>query len=190
MRATAAYDVLSDETKRARYDRGDGDDSDIYQGFDFGRASYLFNRDFSQAMMQRWRPGLTVSGTLVWDGRFVSITIHPDGTTEEHDQGRAFSVIRLFCTTTTLPGGGRTHSILFSTALGEALAALLVPDALARTPLFGPLATTVVTWVPTVLVGCLALRLFGPRRHVPGAIPDSLAEAFRHVPPSVQLHPM
>ncbi|CAJ1395571.1 unnamed protein product [Effrenium voratum] len=34
----------------------------------------------------RWRPGLKVTGTFKSRGKKVTITIHPDGTTEEHEE--------------------------------------------------------------------------------------------------------
>ena len=178
LKVSEAYEVLRDQTKRARYDRGGG--TGDYQGFDVGRASDLFNASLSQALMRQWRPGLTVSGTLVCDGKKITITIHPDGSTEEEEHAASGRASYL-STTTTMPGGGRMHSIQLRTSLGESLAALLVPDAIAVLPLLGPVATTVVSWVPTVLVASLAAAFFGAfaRRRKPGELTDSLTEAFK-----------
>jgi len=58
VRVAEAYEVLGDEAKRARYDSG-GTGSELYQGFDFGRASDLFNANFGEALARQWRPGMT-----------------------------------------------------------------------------------------------------------------------------------
>ena len=185
IKVSMAYDILSNPTKRARYDRGEGTDSDIYQGFDCRSASDLFNAHFSQMLMQRWEPGQTVSGTLVADGKRIRITIHPDGSTDEHEHtvsGRASSLYMYLSTTTTLASGEKLQSVFFRTFLGETLASLVVPASVARIPRVGHIATTVISWLPTVMFGCLALRIIGTRRRIPGELPDSLAEAFRHIP--------
>lgn len=49
----------------------------------------------------------------------------------------------------------------------------------------GPMATFVVSWVPTVLVGCLVLRALRGRARVPGELPDILVDAMRHLPPDM-----
>ena len=90
-------------------------------------------------------------------------------------------------TTTSRPGGGKSHLIRFSTTLGEALAGWIVPNAVARMPTWGRVATTLVSWVPTALVALLAVgfdqRFLRPRVVTPGALPDVLAEAFRRTEP-------
>ena len=43
LKVAVAYDILSDDAKRTRYDRGEGSDTEIYDGFDFDRASKTFN---------------------------------------------------------------------------------------------------------------------------------------------------
>ena len=190
LKVTLAYDVLSDEAKRSRYDRGEGDDSDIFEGRDFGSATDLFNAHFGQVLMQQWRPGVTVSGILLADGKRLSITIYPDGSTEEkeHAMGGFFSLFMFYGTTTTVAGGGRYVShILFRTMLGENLALLLVPGSLfSRRPLLGRAAATIVAWLPTVLAYSLAMRCversLDPRPSVPGRLPDSLAAALRRMP--------
>lgn len=183
LRIAEAYEVLSDPEMRARYDRDGGTGS--YEVFDLSRANDLFNRHFTQALMQRWRPGLTVTGTIMADGRRVSITIHPDGTTAEQVSEQTYfvsSLVSYLTTTTTMPHGGRVHSFQLTTLLGEKLAALIVPEAVATLPHIGPAATKLVSWLPTVLVSCLALRVFRPAPRVPGELPDVLADAFRYVP--------
>lgn len=187
MKVAVAYDILSDEAKRSRYDRGEGlADSAIYEGFDFDLASNVFNSHFSQSLFQAWRPGFTVSGTLAWEGKLVSVIIHPDGSSEEHEHaldGRIrslLSCIRYLRMTTTKIGGGRAHTFRFSTAFGESLAAQVVPSVVARIPIWGRISTVLVSWVPTVLAYCAVARCFRPRYITnPGAMPDSLAAAFR-----------
>eukprot|EP00929_Paragymnodinium_shiwhaense_P076254 TRINITY_DN39175_c0_g1_i3.p1 TRINITY_DN39175_c0_g1~~TRINITY_DN39175_c0_g1_i3.p1 ORF type:complete len:257 (-),score=30.26 TRINITY_DN39175_c0_g1_i3:76-780(-) len=54
-------------------------------GFDSRRAHATFDDLFGD-VHRSWKPGMTVSGTLVNNGKRVKITIHPDGTTEEHEE--------------------------------------------------------------------------------------------------------
>jgi len=86
LRVTSAYDVLSDKTKRARYDAGEGDDTHIFEGRDFSSASDLFDAHFAEGLMRQWRAGTTVSGILIMDGKRLKITIHPDGSTSEAEE--------------------------------------------------------------------------------------------------------
>lgn len=188
LKVAVAYDVLSDTTKRLRYDRGEGNDEEMYDGFDFCRANKVFHAHFGRMLMQQWRPGLTVCGTLqMGDGKKITVTIHPDGSTDEHEcelGGRTAHLYRYLTTTTTTTSGGKTFNFWFSTMLGEHLVAVMVPDELARRALMGRIITTAVSWVPTVLVACLTYTCCLRPRYLtrPGAMPDALADAFRHVP--------
>lgn len=182
LKTTEAFSILSDPAKRRRYDQNGG--YECYHKFDFGSASDMFDANFGQALMRQWRPGLTVSGTLLENGKRISITIFPDGSLEEEeDESRYRGKLASYMSTTTiLPNGGRKHTISgVRITLGQYLAAILVPDFIASLPLLGPVATTAVSWVPTVLVGCLALRIYGSTRREPGELPDSLKDAFAHL---------
>ena len=197
-----AYAILGDPDKRTRYDCGEGSsDAELYDGFGLDAASEQSNAVFGQALMQQWQPGLTVRGTMLWDRQIVSITIHPDGTTEETEQpsrGLVGSLFRFVHTTSTRAdgAGGTAHNVRFSTTLGEALAAAVegalstVPmwrQAVARRPVIGRAVATAVSWVPTALAALLAIRfdrrfLRVTRLPRPGALPSALAEALRQAP--------
>ena len=94
--------------------------------------------------------------------------------------------------------GGTAHNFRFSTTLGEALAAALVPASLyTRMPLTGRAVATALTWVPTVVAALLAISfdkryLRVTRLPRPGALPSALAEALRHVevPPPGEVWPL
>uniref|UniRef100_A0A7S0L1G1 J domain-containing protein n=1 Tax=Coccolithus braarudii TaxID=221442 RepID=A0A7S0L1G1_9EUKA len=172
-----AYEVLSDEVQRGRYDRGGGEDT--YEDFDLRRANDLFNEHFTQTLMRQWSPGLRVAGVLASNGVRVRITIEPDGTVEEAESPAASSWwVSYLATTTTLPNGGRVHSLRLTTLLGENLA-MLVPTVVAGLPRLGSVVTSLVRWIPSVAAGCLVLRLLRGRSRVPGELPDTLLEAFR-----------
>ena len=46
LRVTLAFEVLSDIEKRTRYDQGEGDDSHVFEGRDFGHALDVFEAHF------------------------------------------------------------------------------------------------------------------------------------------------
>ena len=69
LKVTLAYEVLSDVDKRSRYDDGEGDDSLLFEGRDLDSASDLFNEHFGQGLLRQWRPGVSVSGIRIADGK-------------------------------------------------------------------------------------------------------------------------
>lgn len=161
VRIAQAYEVLGDEAARARYDRGGGvgDGTALDRGFDFSRASEMFDANFGEALLRQWQPGMRISGTMVSNGKRVSVTIYPDGTTEEHESS---STNRAgYRSVSTSGPGGSTHVVHMEGGLGENLAAFIVPDVIQRVPGVGPACTTAVSWVPTLLCGICCIKVCG-----------------------------
>jgi curved DNA-binding protein CbpA len=154
----AAYEVLSDEQKRAAYDRGGMDLVNAGSGgfggspFDFFRASQMFNENFGEALANDWRPGMRVSGTLVRNGKRVNITINEDGTTDEYEEDGvqgAYSYVQ------RSGAGGSSTVIQINGSLGQALADMVLPQTMQRLPVVGPTLRNGVSWVPTLAcLGC------------------------------------
>ena len=167
---SAAYETLSDESARAAYDRGGMDLVRRQSGaksspFDFHRAASMFNENFGEALARDWQPGTRVSGTLVRGGKRVTITIHPDGTTDETEEEGArgsYSYV-----SRSGPGGGT--QIHIEGSIGRALADAVVPQSMQRIPLVGPALTTAVSWTPAIVcMGCCYVcccRSTAPRPH-------------------------
>jgi len=156
-----AYEVLGDERKRKAYDHGGTDLAEHRGGhsrhspFDFARASEMFADNFGDALAKRWQPGGRVTGVLVRNGKRISITIHPDGTTEEEEvidrSGRGG-----YTFVSQSSSSGQSVSIsLGEGGLGAVLSGLLIPDWLHAVPLLGPALALVVSWLPVLLcLGC------------------------------------
>ena len=196
-KVAAAYDVLGNESKRALYDQGGcSSDADILGGFDFDKASKAFNAHLSQALLRQWRPGFTLRGTIISEGRRVTVTIHPDGSMDEQQHvfwggSRIGFLVNYMSMTTQLPSGGRYHRVSFSTTFGEHLAAAVVPSVLANGGHLGRAVTSVVAWLPTALLLNTVYRLLlRPKIWAkPGAIPEALADAMRHASPHAFVRP-
>merc|ERR1719436_1582803 len=93
--------------------------------FDFARAANMFNENFGEALAQQWRPGQLVSGTLVRNGKRITITIHPDGTSDEKEEEGARGAYS--CVKTTSAHGSST-SIQINGSIGQAFADFLIPE--------------------------------------------------------------
>ena len=160
----AAYECLSNESSREAYNRvrdNPGASSLVaaqhspFGGFDLFRASKMFGENFGEALASDWSPGMQVSGTLVRGGKRVTVTIFPDGTSEE-------------CEATTRGGdmtyvnrsgaGGSFTSVQIQGSVGKALASAIVPESMQRVPVVGPAVSTAVEWLPAAMcIGCCFL---------------------------------
>ena len=89
LRVTLAFEVLSDVERRTRYDEGECDDAQVLDGRGFDSASDLFDAHFGHSVTRQWKPGRSVSGVRIEQVgstvKQISITIRPDGTTEERE---------------------------------------------------------------------------------------------------------
>eukprot|EP00316_Scyphosphaera_apsteinii_P012600 CAMPEP_0119339318 /NCGR_PEP_ID=MMETSP1333-20130426/98018_1 /TAXON_ID=418940 /ORGANISM="Scyphosphaera apsteinii, Strain RCC1455" /LENGTH=218 /DNA_ID=CAMNT_0007350815 /DNA_START=20 /DNA_END=676 /DNA_ORIENTATION=+ len=156
VQVAAAYEVLSDTQKRAAYDRGGSAVISNFHGggepFDFQRASQMFQENFGEALAQSWRPGKFVTGTLVRDGKRISITINPDGTTDEKEEEGAAGKSE-YSFVQQSEGGSTT--IQFSGSIGQALADYVLPQSMQRVPIVGPALSSGLSWAPTLAcLGC------------------------------------
>eukprot|EP00933_Yihiella_yeosuensis_P074010 TRINITY_DN82825_c0_g1_i1.p1 TRINITY_DN82825_c0_g1~~TRINITY_DN82825_c0_g1_i1.p1 ORF type:complete len:222 (+),score=33.44 TRINITY_DN82825_c0_g1_i1:112-777(+) len=74
---SACYERLSNPSA--------GGGSDLDRPFDSARAYATFE-DLFGTVHNRWKPGKTVTGTIVSGGKKKKLTIYPDGTTEESEE--------------------------------------------------------------------------------------------------------
>lgn len=184
IRIAQAYEVLGDAAAREQYNRFGSSLSAAGGGSRSGRGSAyhsaasarsMFDENFGEALAKRWRPGMRVTGKRVANGKAYTITINPDGTSEEQEVddlsskgGGGFTYV------TQTNTRGHTSAHIQVDSLG-ALAAALVPTWLAGLPLVGGLAITALSWLPTVAcLGCCWRLCFRRRRpaaavRMPGA---------------------
>uniref|UniRef100_A0A7S3RQW5 J domain-containing protein n=1 Tax=Emiliania huxleyi TaxID=2903 RepID=A0A7S3RQW5_EMIHU len=139
---SAAAEVLCDDQKRAAYDRGGSAMTSFarpgggFGGFDMRSAEAMFHASFGESLAASWQPGSRVSGTLVRDGKKVTVTIHPDGTSDEREEAASRSAGYSYVSrSSTGPGGGSFTSVHISGSLGQALADYLVPQSMQRATL-------------------------------------------------------
>ena len=107
-----AYEVLSDDQKRAHYDRfGEEATSSAATSYSGHRSSSAtraaratFNANFGESLAAQWRPGRQVSGTLLRGGTKYTITIYPDGTVEETAAGSMSELLNPFTLLSVIPG--------------------------------------------------------------------------------------
>ena len=155
VKVAEAYEILGSDEARAAYDRGvpARTGGGAHPHYDFARASAMFTETFGEELARDWQPGMKVSGVLQRGGKRVSITIHPDGTTDEVEtSARAMGDVSYVRRTSA--GGGSTVQIQFNDGIGAGIAALLVPQAVVSVPLLGPAVLAAAAWLPTLL--CLA----------------------------------
>tara|TARA_B110001452_G_scaffold44035_1_gene33707 strand:- start:5 stop:685 length:681 start_codon:yes stop_codon:yes gene_type:complete len=154
IKVSEAYEILGSEEARAAYDRGvPARAGGAHAHYDFARASAMFTENFGEELAREWQPGMKVSGVLQRGGKRVSITIHPDGTTDEVETTARTSGDVSYVRRTNA-GGGSTVQIQFNDGLGAGIAALLVPEAVATVPLLGPAVLAAAAWLPSLF--CLA----------------------------------
>ena len=150
---TEAYEVLGEPTSRRRYDSSGGEVGAYGgrrgQGYSFERASRVFEGSFGDTLWRQWRPGMSITGTLVRDGKRVTITIHPDGSSDEEEQRSAgrggYTMVK------QSGGGGGTSVHLQVDDLGAFLGEMLVPEWLQGSAI-GAVLLQVLAWVPTLLM--------------------------------------
>ena len=106
------------------------------------------------ASFAQWRPGMKVSGMLVRNGKRVTITIHPDGTSDETEETAGSSAAYSYVSSSGGAGGTGTH-IQITGSLGQAFADAVLPQTMQRMPIVGPALSTGLSWVPCIAcVGC------------------------------------
>ena len=162
---TQAYEVLATPATRAEYDRNGHAVDERGGGRGFARGGFGDpRRTFEDAfgdVWSTWQPGQSVVGSFVRGGKRVTITIHPDGSsdeTEEQVRDTRGSYSRI---SRSGPGGMQQHTSVHIEvgSVGELLAAAVLPSFL---------PAVVVSALSSVLnLLCCGLTLWcccGPRR--------------------------
>ena len=158
IRIAQAYECLKDKAARAAYDRGGGQgdgssssSSSMGFGRDFRWADSVFEEDLGETLSKEWQPGMTVSGVLVRDGKRYTITINPDGTTDEAEEatrnrgggagGGGYRSVKKV-------GADGSTSYSINIEGGSGLAELLLPDWVSSLPVLGGVLVAVASWMP------------------------------------------
>ncbi|KAJ1491310.1 DnaJ domain-containing protein [Baffinella frigidus] len=160
-----AFSVLRDETARRQYDSsgttGRGSSSVRRgSGFDFNQASELFKENFGETLWKHWSPGQEITGVLQRHGKRISVTIHPDGSSEEHEEdsaGGSYTYVK------SGGSGGTSVSISFSGGLGQLFSDMLMPRGARELP-GGAFVAWGLSWVPAVGLLMCCGRCFGVGR--------------------------
>ena len=162
-----AFTVLRDESARKQYDRSGRRSSSASSrrasAFDFNQASKLFKESFGETLWKNWHPGQEITGVLQRNGKRVSITIHPDGSSEEEEvdtaEGGSYTYVK--------SGGSGGTSVSFSIegGLGNLLSEMVMPlrflDGLPGGAFIAWGLRWGLSWVPTVLLLMCCTRCLG-----------------------------
>lgn len=159
IRIAQAYECLKDKDARAAYDRGggqgDGTGRDVGFGRDFRWADSVFEEDLGDTLSKQWQPGMTVSGVLVRNGKRFTITIHPDGATDEAEEAAAGGGKGGGYRSVKRVGADGSTSYAINIEGGAGLAELLVPAWVTSLPVLGTAIVAVVSWIPMLCcAGC------------------------------------
>ena len=155
----AAYEVLSDERKRAAYDRGSSDQlsgsRNSQSPFDFQSASRMFRENFGEALANDWRPGMRIAGTLVRDGKRVTLTINPDGSSDEKEEVAMKNEGQYSFVTQSSPN---SMHVQFTGSVGQAFADYLLPPTVTFVPApIRPALAFALSWLPAGLCSTACL---------------------------------
>ena len=158
-----AYAVLRDEAARKQYDRSGRRSSSASSrsgsGFDFNQASELFKESFGETLWKNWHPGQKITGVLQRKGKRVSITIHPDGSSEEEEvdtaAGGSYTYVK------SGGSGGTSVSVSISGGLGTLFSEMVMPPRLRDGLPGGAFIAWGLSWVPSVVLLMCCGRCLG-----------------------------
>lgn len=172
VRIGQAYEVLGNEDSRRQYDRYGSSVSTGYHGgaggggFDFAQARRMFDENFGEALAKQWSPGMRITGKRVQNGKAFTMTIHPDGTTEEEEVDAASSNSYQYVKRTS--ASGVTSVSINVNSFGDILTALVPGLSLLPTPV-SVIVMSVLSWLPTFLMLFCCYRCCCGKRKPPAA---------------------